>query len=41
VPQVSYRTHAIGFVVGITLGILYFLKKKEYFRRFEIYEYDS
>ncbi|HSP06895.1 MAG TPA: rhomboid family intramembrane serine protease [Acidobacteriota bacterium] len=41
VPQVSYRTHAIGFAVGMALAILYFLKKKEYFRRFEIYEYDN
>lgn len=40
-PQVSYRTHAIGFAVGIVLAILYFYRRKEYFRRFEIFEYDS
>lgn len=41
VPQVSYRTHAIGFAVGVMLAFLYFLRKKEYFRRFEIYQLDS
>ena len=41
VPQVSYRTHAIGFAVGIVAAVVYFLRKKEYFRRFEIYEYDA
>lgn len=41
VPQVSYRTHAIGFGLGVLLAIVYFLRKKEYFRRFEIYEFDN
>lgn len=41
VPEVSYRTHAFGFATGMAAAIIYFLRRKEYFRRFEIYEYDS
>ena len=39
VPQVSYRAHAIGFAAGIIAAILYFLRRKDYFRRFEVFEY--
>jgi rhomboid protease GluP len=40
VPGVSYRTHAIGFAIGLAAGFFYFLRRKAYFRRFEIFEYE-
>ena len=39
-PSVSYRTHAIGFAVGVGLGVAFFLKKKEIFRRAERIEWE-
>ena len=35
VPQVSYRSHAIGFGVGLLLGIFYYFSKRDYFKSFE------
>jgi rhomboid protease GluP len=35
-PDVSYRTHAFGFLTGAIFGITYFLGRKSYFRSFEI-----
>ncbi|RLA61848.1 MAG: hypothetical protein DRQ88_10700 [Epsilonproteobacteria bacterium] len=35
VREVSYRTHAIGFIVGIITGIIYFLIKRKYLKSFE------
>ncbi|MFZ9001680.1 MAG: rhomboid family intramembrane serine protease [Bacteriovoracaceae bacterium] len=37
-PEVSYRTHAIGFFVGIILGLSYYLIRKRYIDSFLIYE---
>lgn len=34
-PQTSYRTHAIGFCVGVIAAVLYFFPNKERFRREE------
>ena len=34
-PEVSYRTHAIGFLIGIITGIVYFLIKRKYLKSFE------
>ena len=34
-PTVSYRTHALGFGVGVLLGLVYFHYKKESLRRAE------
>ena len=31
-PQISYRTHAIGFFVGVIVAVLYFLPNKNRFR---------
>ena len=28
-PSVSYRTHAIGFGVGVLFGVVYFLQRKD------------
>jgi rhomboid protease GluP len=39
-PQTSYRTHAIGFGVGIILAVLYFLANKNRLRRAEVVEID-
>jgi rhomboid protease GluP len=39
-PSVSYRTHGIGFAVGVVLGAAYFLRKKEELRRAERVEWD-
>lgn len=35
-PQVSYRAHGIGFLIGFVFGIFYFLIKKNNFRSFEV-----
>lgn len=37
-PTVSYRTHAIGFAVGIAAGMAYFHRYKEKLRSSERYE---
>lgn len=39
-PTVSYRTHAIGFVVGTLWGVGYFTRKKEELRKEERIEWD-
>ncbi len=39
-PQTSYRTHGIGFGVGVIVAILYFLPNKNRFRRAEEIEYE-
>ena len=39
-PITSYRTHAIGFGVGVLIAILYFLTNKDRFRREEAVEID-
>lgn len=38
VPTTSYITHAIGFAMGIGLGIFYFIKNKEKIRSYETYK---
>lgn len=40
-PHVSYRAHAIGFAAGMIFGSIYFLKRKNYFRKFEIIKPDE
>lgn len=37
VPTTSYRTHAIGFAVGIITGIWFFLLNKNQIRSYEVY----
>ena len=39
-PQTSYRTHAIGFGVGVIIAALYFLANKDRLRRAEEVEID-
>ena len=39
-PAVSYRTHLIGFLVGIAFAITYFAKHKERFRAAERIVYE-
>lgn len=39
-PAVSYRTHLIGFVVGVVFALAYFSKRKEELRAAERVEYD-
>ena len=39
-PSVSYRTHGIGFAVGVIFGVIYFVKKKDALRRLERVEWD-
>ena len=39
-PQVSYRTHALGFAAGILLALAYFSKKKEMLRAHERVEWE-
>lgn len=38
VPTVSYRTHAIGFALGVLFGLLYFAKNKKQIRSKERYQ---
>jgi membrane associated rhomboid family serine protease len=35
-PTVSYRTHYIGFQAGILFGVIYFLKRKDQIRAYEV-----
>jgi hypothetical protein len=37
-PFVSYRTHAIGFAVGVAGALTYFLARKEAIRSAEVVE---
>jgi len=39
-PQTSYRTHAIGFGVGVIVAALYFFANKNHLRRVEEVEMD-
>ena len=39
-PEISYRSHAIGFGVGIVVSGLYFIKRKNSLREAEIIETD-
>jgi membrane associated rhomboid family serine protease len=34
-PSTSYRTHAIGFVLGVTFGSIYFYQNREKIRKSE------
>jgi len=36
--NVSYRTHAIGFAVGLAFGAIFFIRNKEQIRKKEIWE---
>ena len=38
IASTSYRTHAIGFVVGVAVGAFYFLRKRNTIRRHEVYK---
>lgn len=40
-PEVSYRTHAIGFLVGIFTGLFYYIIKRKEILSFEQWEDDS
>ncbi|MDC0980160.1 rhomboid family intramembrane serine protease [Bdellovibrionales bacterium] len=40
-PSTSYRTHAIGFIFGILIGVVYFIKSKRQIRALEIYEFST
>ena len=40
-PNVSYRTHAIGFVVGVVWAILWNATSKQKLRKTEIYKFES
>jgi hypothetical protein len=40
-PFVSYRTHAIGFTIGLVAGILGFLARKSAIRKAEVIELDE
>lgn len=37
VKEISYRTHAIGFAIGLITGVVYFLLKRKHLRSFEVY----
>lgn len=39
-PSVSYRTHAIGFGVGVLFGLVFFVKKRDFLRQEERVEWD-
>lgn len=39
--QVSYRTHAIGFALGVTMALVYFLLRKNAIRSAEVIEEES
>ena len=36
-PQVSYRTHAVGFILGLLFGAFYFLFKRDFFQKAEVW----
>ena len=38
VPTTSYRTHALGFAIGLMTGLLYFYKNKKQIRSHEVYK---
>ncbi len=37
-PTTSYRTHAIGFLVGMLMAAAYFIKNKKEIRSYEVYK---
>jgi rhomboid protease GluP len=37
-PTTSYRTHAIGFVIGVGIALFYFSLKKKQIRSYEVYK---
>jgi rhomboid protease GluP len=37
-PKVSYRTHMIGFVIGVLCGLIYYFMRREKFRAAEVRE---
>lgn len=39
-PETSYRTHAIGFGVGVIVAAIYFMANRARFRRAEVIEMD-
>ena len=39
-PSVSYRTHAIGFGIGVVFGLVFFVKRRESLRQSEQFEWD-
>jgi rhomboid protease GluP len=39
-PTVSYRTHAIGFGVGVLFGLVFFVKRRDQLRQAEQVEWD-
>ncbi len=39
--RISYRTHAIGFALGIALALVWFLQKKDAIRSAEVVEYEG
>lgn len=40
-PNVSYRTHAIGFALGIVFGCIYFVFERKKLRTYERFEYEE
>ena len=38
VPTTSYRSHAIGFAIGILIGTLYFFNNRKKIRSYEVYK---
>lgn len=41
VPTTSYRTHTIGFLVGVAIGVFYFVINKKWIRSFEVWQTDG
>ncbi len=39
-PEVSYRTHAAGFVLGVCFGLVYFFLTKAKYRKAEAYDWE-
>ncbi len=37
-PTTSYRTHAIGFIFGIAMALVYFVRYKKEIRSHEVYK---
>jgi rhomboid protease GluP len=37
-PKISYRTHVIGFFIGVVCGLLYYQTRKKEFQRAEVRE---
>lgn len=41
VPTTSYRTHAIGFIAGVAIAVIYFVINKKWIRSFEVWQVDG